>query len=80
MNETEDYLIMCKDNSCKIIWFHFESMLIKKKTLKGIGFVQNAGKKRKIMQKSKRSRQFYGLLTVVENLFKFLSPVCRISH
>ena len=30
MDETEDDLIMCEDSSCKIIWFHFKCMCIKK--------------------------------------------------
>ena len=30
MDETEDDLIMCEDSSCKIIWFHFKYMCIKK--------------------------------------------------
>ena len=48
MDETEDDLIMCEYNSCKIIWFHFKCMCIKK-YLKGNGFVQNQEKK--IIQK-----------------------------
>ena len=48
MDETEDDLIMCEDNFCKIIWFHFKCMCIKK-YLKGNGFVQNQEKK--IIQK-----------------------------
>lgn len=79
MNEAKDYLTMCEDNSCKILWFHFKSMLIKKNP-KGNRFCPEFRKKRKVMQKRKCSRQFYGLLTVAENLFKFFSPVCRISH
>ena len=49
MDETEDDLIMCEHNSCKIIWFHFKCICIKK-YLKGNGFVQNQ-EKRKIIQK-----------------------------
>ena len=30
MDETEDDLMMCVDISCKIMWFHFKCMLIKK--------------------------------------------------
>ena len=30
MDEKEDDLIMCEDNSCKIIWFYFKCMRIKK--------------------------------------------------
>ena len=51
MDATEDDLIMCEYNSCKIIWFHFKCMCIKK-YLKGNGFVQNQ-EKRKIIQKEK---------------------------
>ena len=50
MDKTDDDLIMCQDNSCKIICFHFKCMRIKK-IPKAKWFVQNAGKKRKIIQK-----------------------------
>ena len=59
MDETEDGLTMCEDNSCKIIWLHFKCMRIKK-YLKGNGFVQNAGKK-KDNAKRKCLKHFYGL-------------------
>ena len=32
MDETEEDWIMSEDNSCKIIWFHFKCMRIKKNT------------------------------------------------
>ena len=50
MDGTEDDLIMCEDNSCKIIWFHFKCMRIKK-IPKGKWFCPECRKKRKIIQK-----------------------------
>ena len=50
MDGTEDDLIMCEDSSCKIIWFHFKCMRIKK-IPKGKWFCPECRKKRKIIQK-----------------------------
>lgn len=65
----------------KIILAKFFGSILKaclsKKNPKGNRFCPEFRKKRKVMQKRKCSRQFYGLLTVAENLFKFFSPVCR---
>ena len=58
MDETEDDLKMCEDNFCKIIWFHFKCVCIKK-YLKGNGFVQNEEKKNNT--KRKCLKHFCGL-------------------
>ena len=50
MDETEDDLIMCEDNSSKIIWFHFKCMHIKKKP-KGKWFCLECRENRKIKEK-----------------------------
>ena len=52
MDGTEDDLIMCEDNSCKIIWFHFKCMCIKK-IPKGKWFCPECRKKKKDNTKRK---------------------------
>ena len=57
MDETEDNLIMCEDNSCKIIWFHFKCMHIKKY----LWFCPECREKKKDNAKRKCLKNFCGL-------------------
>ena len=50
MDETEDEMITCEDNSCKIFWFHFKSMPIKK-IPKGKWLCPECRRERKIINK-----------------------------